>query len=239
MKIAPDSRSLWVCTSDINSGERKSGLFQIDLPSGKVLTKHIYKGDSATLFNDLVIHSNGDIYLTDSRQNTVFRYNPAAKKLELWLQNDQLTLANGITLSADESILFVASGNKGIQRIDMQTKKISPVGKGKRTDYGIDGLLYKDKTLIGIIGWPNDRRESHRIIRYRLSDDCYLSQVDTLHINKPYINVPTTGALHRNRLFLLSKTNIGLYFANGQDIDKIKDSLEFPQILSLLVQKVQ
>lgn len=233
IKISGDGKSLWACTASLDTIKSTSALFQIDLSSGKVLRKVFSNSDSASLFNDMAIHTNGDIYFTDTYQGAVFRYDPAAGKLDTWLRSEQIAFANGIVFSDDERILFVASGNTGVQRIDMQTKQVRSVTMDNRIDYSIDGLVYHDKSLIGVIGWPQDEYQHHRVIRYRLSDDNYMVTVDTPAINKPYIHAPTTAAFYNSRLYVLARTNLGLYNRGGQVLESIKDSLEFPLIMKI------
>ena len=233
IKISADGKTLWACCASLDTLKSVSGLFQIDLVSGRVLQKVFNEEDAPSLYNDLAIHSSGDIYVTDSYQNTVFRYNTATKRIERWLQSERLTYANGIVFSQDEKVLFVASGNKGVQRIDMATKQITSLTQGKRTDYAIDGLVYKERSLIGVIGWPHDQPETHRIIRYYLSDDYYMKTVDTLAINKSYLNIPTTAALYKNQLYVLGNTNLGWYNKGRQSLQSVKDSLGFPTVIKI------
>lgn len=233
IKISNDGKSLWACTASLDTTKSSSGLFQFDLASGKTLRSYLHKSDSPSLFNDLAIDSKGAIYLTDTYQSTVFRYDPVSNTLQPWLSNEKISFPNGIAFSPDERILFVASGNKGVQRIDMQTKDITPVTKGSRTDYAIDGLLYSNRSLIGVIGWPQDKPSTHRVIRYRLSDDQYLTSVDTIAINKSYLLAPTTAAIHNKQLYFLAKTNLGFYNKGGQDVEKVRDSLEFPLVVQV------
>ena len=233
MKISKDGKTLWACSADVDSIKSVSGLFAIDLGSGNVVYSYFHRQDSTSLFNDLVIHSSGDIFITDSYQGTVFRYQPANKVIELWLQSDQLTLANGIAFSDDEKVLFVASGDKGIQRIDLKTKQVTPVSKGQRTDYAIDGLVYFRQALFGVIGWPHDQVQDHRVLRYHLSDDYFLKSVDTIIINKPYLRAPTTAALYNNQLYVLGKTNLDLYNKNQQTVSGIEQTLQFPLIVRI------
>lgn len=233
IKISKDGKSLWACTATLDSARSSSGLFQIELASGKVMRSFLFQSDSTSLFNDLAIHSDGDIYLTDTYQNSVFVYKPASNTLERWISGAQLSFPNGITFSPDEKILFVASGSHGVQRIDMQSKQITSVTRGTRTDYAIDGLLYHNRSLIGVIGWPQDKPMTHRIIRYHLSEDHYMVSADTLAINKSYLIAPTTAAIYKNRLYYLGKTNLGLYNRGRQSLESIKDSLELPLVVQM------
>lgn len=237
IKISKDGKTLWACTASLDTVKSKSALFQIELESGRIIDSIFYSGDSSSLFNDIAIHSSGDIYFTDTFLGSVFRYRPSEKKLERWIASDRLTLANGIAFADDETILFVASGDKGIQRIDMQTKEISHVTQGKRIDYAVDGLVYHNNTLYGVIGWPQEEIQHHRVISYHLTDDHFLKSVDTLLTNNNLLKAPTTAAIHKERLFVLSKTNLGWYNKAAQSLNGVEDSLEFPVIVNIALSK--
>jgi hypothetical protein len=71
---------------------------------------------------------------------------------------------------------------------------------------------------------------NHRVIRYRLSDDHYMTSADTLAFNKPYLLSPTTAAIYNNQLYYLAKTNLGLYNRGRQTLEPVRDSLEFPVV---------
>ncbi|HEY1114456.1 MAG TPA: SMP-30/gluconolactonase/LRE family protein [Chitinophagaceae bacterium] len=152
MKIDAAGKTLWACTAFNDSTNHQTGLYQVDLYTGKVLQKFIRKEDKHCFFNDLVIDRKGNIYITDSYQSSVFLWDAQTATLSRWLQNELLQWANGIALSADEQTLFVASGSHGIQKINIRTKEISPIA-GKDTDfYFIDGLAWYRNSLIGVVG---------------------------------------------------------------------------------------
>ena len=102
------------------------GLIQINLKSGE--KQHLFKPDktgelSCLFFNNMVLHSNGSIFITcssakfalhdymlDSLESRaagkVFHYNPTAGRTTL-LKKD-LYSPNGIALSSDEDFMLVS-----------------------------------------------------------------------------------------------------------------------------------
>ena len=231
MKIDAGGKTLWSCTSYNDSTVHKTGLYQIDLSSGKVLQQFIRSEQKDCFLNDLVIDKKGNIYITDTQQSSVFLWNRQSRKMERWLQSESLKWANGIALAPDEKTLFVASGRYGIQRITIATKDIKPIA-GENTDfYAIDGLAYYKNSLIGVTGWPQNQPQTHRVLRYHLKDDNTLSRIDTLDINSPNINTPTTLAINNNELYVLAKTNLGVYNRHNSRTSTIKDSLQNAVVL--------
>lgn len=226
MKIDAAGKTLWSCTAYNDSTTHQSGLYQVDLTTGKVLQKFIRQENKECFLNDLVIDRQGNIYITDSYQSSVFRWDARTKVLQRWLQHEQLQWANGIALSSDEQTLFVASGSRGIQKIDLRTKAVVPIA-GKETDfYFIDGLAWYRNSLIGVVGWPQDQPQTHRILRFHLGSDQKLTRTDTLDINNPLMNCPTTAAINGEALYVLARTNLGVYNRHHTSTAGIKDSLQ-------------
>jgi sugar lactone lactonase YvrE len=226
MKTDAAGKTLWACTAFNDSTTHQAGLYQVDLQTGKVLRKFIRNEQQDCFLNDLVIDSKGNIYLTDTYQGSVFRWDAQTAALSPWLQDEQLKWANGIALSADEQTLFVASGRYGIQKINIATKKITPIA-GPQTDfYAIDGLVRYQNSLIGVVGWPQNQPQTHRVLRFHLGPDHMLTKTDTIDINTPYLNCPTTAAITNDQLFVLARTNLGVYNRHQTSTAGIKDSLQ-------------
>src|SRR6266513_616259 len=80
-------------------------LFKCDLRTGHIMRRYV-PPDSGRghLFNDLAIAANGDVFITDTDQGSVYRVPLDADTLELFLSPDpeRFSDANGITLSGDD-----------------------------------------------------------------------------------------------------------------------------------------
>jgi sugar lactone lactonase YvrE len=223
MKFSADGNTLWACSAN---GKGKTALYAISHGSGTILKR--YTADSARFLNDLVLLSDGRIFLTDTEQGALFVL--IADSLQLFLKSEQLKWANGITASPDGTTLFVASGRYGVQKVDVATGAIRPTTDNKRTDYAIDGLVLHNRTLYAAIGWPQDSVGQHRIIRYHFDEAFRYRSADTLSIAQPWLQCPTTLALHKDRLFVLSTISLGLYNRHGQKTEGVMDSLRNPVI---------
>ncbi len=92
-----------------------------------------YQGKRFNAPNDLAIDRHGRIYFTDPRylgkepreleHRAVYRIDPDGKVVEI---THELEKPNGIALSPDEQILYVADHNNGTDRIDPQAPAPKP-----------------------------------------------------------------------------------------------------------------
>ena len=92
--------------------------------------------------------------------------------------------------------------------------------------YAIDGLSYYRNGLNGVIGYLQDNIAKHRVLRFHLTKDNTLAKLDTLNINTSHLNTPTTLAVVNDDVYVLAKTNLGIYNRHNSNTRAIKDSLE-------------
>jgi hypothetical protein len=108
LKIDQRSRTLWT-TSNKETG---ASLRQYSLTSGQLRGSYPLSGGH--LFNDLVVSSTGEVFVTDARARSVYRLSNGKSRLEPLAPSHVFTAANGIALSPDERTLFVSSFGDGI-----------------------------------------------------------------------------------------------------------------------------
>jgi DNA-binding beta-propeller fold protein YncE len=141
--ISNDNGKLYV--SDITD------LVEIDIASGKI-TKRFNAPGSAFL-NDVVLDNQGNIYVSDTITNTIYKIGTNVKdnntsSLQAWLQNPQLNGPNGLHVDNNKNRLIVASlgdfskPGAGIEVVDLKNKTISSLGKEGTTSPfgGLDGI---------------------------------------------------------------------------------------------------
>jgi len=100
-----------------------SGAFKYDLTNKKLIKKYILPGDVTHLLNDLVIHSAGDVFLSDTETGALYTVSHKRDELELFIKPGRFLYPNGITISDDQAYVFVAH-LEGISRIDINSKKV-------------------------------------------------------------------------------------------------------------------
>jgi len=83
-------------------------LVEIDITKGKIIKKHDLEG--AKFLNDVASNESGDVVVSDSYDNKVYKFIDG--KFVLWLEGSELDKPNGLYFEKDE--VLVASMNKGI-----------------------------------------------------------------------------------------------------------------------------
>jgi len=166
-KVSPSNRSIinlnWVTGLSAPKGIAISNnnsrlyvsditdLVEIDIGTGKII-KHLNAPGSAFL-NDVVSDNQGNIYVSDTVTNTIYKLDTNAKdnntsSLQVWLQSPLLNGPNGLHIDNNKNKLIVVSLgplNKpggGIEIVDLKSKTISSLGKEGTTSPfgGLDGI---------------------------------------------------------------------------------------------------
>jgi hypothetical protein len=114
--------------------------------------------------------------------------------------------ANGIALSNDDKVLFVA-GWIGVARVDIATKTVNLLRKPHNiADAGLDGLYFQHGTLVGI---QNPDLHPARVMRYILNAGLdTIVKVEVLESYNSFFDVPTTGTLVDDSLYFMANTQL-------------------------------
>ena len=223
---------LWACSaaeSEDAALKGSSAVFHFDLASGKLIKKYVLAaGRQQHLFNDLVLNARGDVFLTDSKDGKVFWISRARDALEEFVDLD-VSYPNGIALSANENILYVAHVNGGISMIDVRSKKARILPRPPHSTLaGVDGLYsYKD-SLIAIqngIGNP-------RVSRFYLnSTGDRVERVETIEYRNPEFDIPTTGTFVGDTFYYIATSQLEKLDDNGN----VKAGTELKPVLIMKV----
>jgi DNA-binding beta-propeller fold protein YncE len=141
--ISNDGSKLYV--SDITN------LVEIDIASGKIIKR--FNAPGSTFLNDVVSDNQGNIYVSDTGTNIIYKLdaalgNSTSSSLQVWLHSPQLNGPNGLHIDNNENKLVVVSLGPltkiggGIEVIDIKNKTISSLGKAGTTSPfgGLDGI---------------------------------------------------------------------------------------------------
>jgi hypothetical protein len=198
--------SLWAAGCQ-NSGHGELYHFS---PYGKLLERFPPSTPGAHLFNDFVLNSAADIYLTDSLANQVYLFNRQTHTFASLTFPRPLFYPNGITQSNDHNALYVADAF-GVLRYDLKTHQAMEVDPGSpNTLAGFDGLYWYSNGLVGVqngIGLP-------RIAQAVLSSDgLHVTKLKMLEYRSRFVSLPTTGSFKGSKF----------YFIENSQIDNMKD----------------
>lgn len=113
-------------------------LVEIDIEKGKIIRK--IELPNSEFVNDVAAASNGDIYVSDTFTNTIYKL-PKDKEIEIFVKNEVLEYPNGLWVDGKELIVatwgpmtnrstFETSRKGTLMRVNLKSKTIKPVGKG-------------------------------------------------------------------------------------------------------------
>jgi hypothetical protein len=211
IRLDPTDGTVWANTF-VDAG--RTELVHFD-SAGKLLGRFAPLDTAKHGFNDLVVRENGEVIVTDSLDNQVFRFDsPSGAFLALPVYRT-LFYPNGIALADDDRSLYVADA-VGIVKIDLAELSSRDVDPGPRnTMAGADGLYWRNGSLIAV----QNGMGSPRVAAFKLSKDGNrVTQVTVLENRSPFTVLPTTGAIRGNDFYFIVNSQIDNL--NG---DKIMD----------------
>lgn len=211
IRLDPSTDTVWAASFK-ESGQTE--LLHFDT-TGKLLGRFRPDGSTKHGFNDLVVRKNGEVILTDSLANKVFRFDPVTHSFRVLPVHRPLFYPNGIALSADDRTLYVAD-SLGVVWVDLMSGQTHDVNPGPRSTLaGIDGLYWHSGRLIAIqngIGSP-------RVAAFHLSSDgLRVTQTSVLENRSNFCVLPTTGAIRGSDFFFIANSQI-----DNLNNDKVMD----------------
>lgn len=141
-------KSRWVQGLDAPTGIASYGnklyvgdrgvLVEIDIPSAKIIRRIPLVGSQ--FVNDVAAAPNGDIYVSDTFTDTIYRL-PHNGKIEVFYASHKLEYPNGLWVDGDDLIIatwgpmtnratFETSRKGTLKKLNIQTKKLENVGAG-------------------------------------------------------------------------------------------------------------
>lgn len=186
IRVDAGRRALWAASLSAT----ETGVFAFDLATGRLLRKATLPRQGH-LLNDLVVTPGGDVLVTDSDGSTIYRL--AAGRGALEALPVVVKWPNGIALSSDGSILFVAEVETGILRVDLASLATAALERPARLSLlGIDGLYARERELVAIHNW----QFACQVVRYRTdARGTRVERVEVLERRDPRFRFPTTGAI--------------------------------------------
>jgi hypothetical protein len=202
IRLDPSDGSVWANSFEEDHG--RAELLHFDV-AGKLLGRYAAPFSGSHGFNDLVVRKSGEVILTDSLGNQVYRFSPASKTFSPLVLHRTLFYPNGIALAEDGRTLYVADA-LGVIAVDLAGGASRDVNPGPHSTLaGIDGLYWHNGSLIAVqngIGSP-------RIAAFRLSKDgLRVTQTTVLENRTTFTVLPTTGALRGSDFYFIANSQI-------------------------------
>ncbi|MBU1012785.1 MAG: hypothetical protein KKG99_07255 [Bacteroidetes bacterium] len=234
MKVDVERRRLWIVSNSDWGNSMISAVHIYNIDTRKLIKSLFTAKGKVPTFNDLALTESGDAFISDFGGNSIFLVPSDLSRAELFLESDNLLEgANGMVLSSDDSMLYVASNTKGIVIVDLRNKSIQPIACSLPIETkGIDGLMLYNNSLVGVFNGDGDMKK-HHISQYVLSDDGReIVSSSIIDQNNPLFNEPTSGVIVDDELYCLATTNLRQFVMDGNvDVTKLKNPIVLRYIL--------
>jgi hypothetical protein len=217
-----------------NEGTKnESILYKFDLGNGKRLAEYRpSEKNTEHLFGDLTIDSRGNVFVSDSRFNAIYKLPFNGKELETIIPAGNFISVQGIALDEDESVLFAADYSQGILKINLNDRSVEQLKNNSTTTLlGIDGLYFYKDMLIATQNGVNPQRILSLDLNGQLTA---ISGYKILESNNPLFDEPTLGVISGDNFYFISNSQWTRFDADGTIYPDEK--LEYPLILKITLE---
>ncbi len=220
VKIDPlDNKKLWVVSSAVNilsdydeSQNGNSVLLLINKKTGEIIEEY-FPPEGGHLFGDLVVSTNGDVYVTDSQMPKVYKmHRKSGLFAEAFSYKDWWNL-QGIVLSEDERRLYISDYITGIFLIDLVNGQVSPLLPNNELLRSTDGLYIKENRLIAIQNGTLPKRIS--VIHLDEEGMGIGDSITYLDQDNELLEEPTLGTWVNGDLYYIGNSPWGYYEDNN------------------------
>lgn len=164
--------AFWTTTAALSMAARyapadsgKSALLKYDLRTGKLRGRYVAPDSGAHVLGDLVVGSNGAVYVSDGIAGGVYVLAPGSDSLEVLVQPGVFLSPQTPALSSDGATLFVPDYAIGIAAVSVVTGKVTWITHSDSLALtGIDGMYRLGRDLIVV----QNGVEPNRIMRLTL-----------------------------------------------------------------------
>lgn len=232
MKIDEKKRWLWAVSNQKQDKVYISQVHAFDLKTKTVKHRYSIKDTARHLFNDLILHPNGKVYITDTYGASIYEADPTRQKLGVFIHDSLIAYPNGIACNKQGKI-YIATYNHGLMQLDITSKKLSPLKRYADSvkAFAFDGLVFWNNTIIGVYNGA-EKNSDNAIVQYFLNDEGdKIINERIIDKGNSLFHEPTTAAVLENKLYVLSNSYLAAYYANKESAAGIEDKLGSVTIL--------
>jgi sugar lactone lactonase YvrE len=232
MGVAVDTAQgvVWVATAGLRhmagytaADTARAELVQVNAADGTVRSRWTL-GDGTGIPGEIALAPDGTVLVSDGIKGVLYRLAPGAAELRV-TRSQALRSPQGIAVSADGDVAWVADWSRGILRWDLRTDSVTAVtGPAGELLRGVDGLRRSGRDLIGV----QNGSAAPRIVRIRLSaDGRRLTETVTLDRPAKLEGEPTVGVVIGDRYVYVASsawpfwTDDGTRRADGRALPRV------------------
>lgn len=198
--------TLYALSNSLTKKDNRSVLLLLNVKSHQLIDSYTIDDANFIYLNDLAVSSNNEIFITDSESTRIYSIQRPNKKIEVFLDSEEIAHSNGITISDDNKYLYLAS-TKGIRIIDIKAKKI--LNTANKQLSGIDGLKFYKNNLLGIVNVWDSNSPKNGFFKYYLNEQgtAILRSEKIISFGKEF-KIPTTFDIFNDNIYFIINTQI-------------------------------
>ncbi|NAY91519.1 hypothetical protein GTQ34_06285 [Muricauda sp. JGD-17] len=207
----------------------KSILLLLNTESHQPISKYTIENNQFIYLNDLTVGENEEIYITDSESSDLYTINKNTNELEVFFAHDEIKHSNGIAISPNGKLLYLATYTTGIRVLEIASKKLLNTPNEHK---GIDGLKYHQDHLYAIV---NGRRNPSQngVFQFRLNQhESEIVGAKKMWAFENPTDIPTTFALYEDSMYFVSDSQLGNLDQDSNQIIAL-DELKTYQLVQL------
>ncbi len=184
-----------------------TSVFTYDLNTRKLVRRLDVTDSGKHFLNDMIMDRVGNMYFTDSKDSSVYIARSGKNRLEKFFKSPEIVFPNGIAISDDNSMLYVASMPKGVRILDIKTKTILNEADTLEQSQGIDGLEFHKGHLYGIQNGIMANSFNFRKLILNEAKDAIVD-IEIIDSHNPELDVPLTFCLVNEQAVVIGNSNL-------------------------------
>jgi SMP-30/Gluconolactonase/LRE-like region len=198
--------TLYALSNSLTKKDNRSVLLLLNVKSHQLIDSYTIDDANFIYLNDLAVSSNNEIFITDSESTRIYRIQRPSKKIEVFLDSEEVAHSNGITISDDNQYLYLAS-TKGIRIIDIKSKKV--LNTVNKQLSGVDGLKFYKNNLFGIVNAWDSNSPQNGFFKFHLNEQgtAIMSNEKIISFGKEF-KLPTTFDIFKGKIYFIINTQI-------------------------------
>ncbi len=206
--LADDERKLlYALGGYYRLADSVSSLFVFHLESGELLRKYGVRGSEPHFLNDLIMDDKGTLYITDTKDASVYTLEKDADSLQRFFKSDEIRYPNGIAISDDYKKLYIASHIHGVRVLDLSSRRLLNVPDTAGLSQGIDGLEFYRGNLYAIQNGVKPQKHNFRKLLLN-EDQSDITEVEIIDENNPQLDHPLTFCIANGTAFVIANSNL-------------------------------
>jgi hypothetical protein len=187
------------------SDKNRTGVFKYDLKTGKLLKKYLLPDTTkGHVFGDLVVHSSGDVYVTDSTTPGVYGISQKKDAMEVYAGPESFISPQGVDFSADGKKLFMSDYLLGLFVFDVKSRKFARLEHAENVSlYGLDGIYFYKGSLLAV----QNGTIPQRVVRLFLNPAMTrVEKLEVIESNNPACDEPTLGVISKDDFYFIANS---------------------------------